>query len=185
MNPGPFPRVRGNYALNWGAVGFPVNSSLTFTPLPTARAPFGFVDAKMQLQDQPRRSRIKDFIDGTSKTMMMSEKIMHPSDMVQDQRGDILNDDGTALYMTINTPNTSAVDYMKLAQYCDVQPSLPCSTATAATGIYHSARSKHVGGLNTGFADGSVRFVRDSIPLKIWQAYGTMDGGESINDPGE
>jgi hypothetical protein len=30
--------------------------------------------------------------------------------------------------------------------------------------------------------DGSVRFVSDQIPLNIWKALGTMNGGEPVND---
>jgi hypothetical protein len=31
-------------------------------------------------------------------------------------------------------------------------------------------------------ADGSVRFVRDSIPLALYRAFSTKSGGESISD---
>jgi prepilin-type N-terminal cleavage/methylation domain-containing protein/prepilin-type processing-associated H-X9-DG protein len=40
--------------------------------------------------------------------------------------------------------------------------------------------SGHGGGANIGFADGSVRFVRDSISLKTLQALSTRAGGEVI-----
>ncbi|MBX9579831.1 MAG: DUF1559 domain-containing protein [Gemmataceae bacterium] len=38
--------------------------------------------------------------------------------------------------------------------------------------------SSHTGGVNVGFGDGSVRFVRDSIDLASWRAMGTVSGGE-------
>lgn len=62
--------------------------------------------------------------------------------------------------------------------------------------IYHGASSMHPGGLNALFADGSVRFIRDSInsaqrlPSEnrfqfkadgVWQALGTRNGGEVIS----
>jgi hypothetical protein len=34
--------------------------------------------------------------------------------------------------------------------------------------------------VNVLLADGSTRFVRDSITLATWQALGTMDGGEVV-----
>jgi len=36
--------------------------------------------------------------------------------------------------------------------------------------------------VNTLFGDGSIRFVRDSIDLTTWRAWGTMNGGEAINN---
>lgn len=45
-----------------------------------------------------------------------------------------------------------------------------------------SARSLHVGGVHTLLADGAVRFVGDSIDLRVWQALGTIAGGEIVND---
>ncbi len=44
------------------------------------------------------------------------------------------------------------------------------------------ASSYHTGGVNVGFADGSIRFVRNSVSFAAWQAYGTSSGGEVIND---
>jgi hypothetical protein len=36
----------------------------------------------------------------------------------------------------------------------------------------------HAGGLHALLGDGSVSFVSNSIKLEIWQAYGTIAGGE-------
>lgn len=45
-----------------------------------------------------------------------------------------------------------------------------------------AARSNHTGGVNTLYADGSVRFVRDAIPQATWWALATRNGGEVVND---
>ena len=45
-----------------------------------------------------------------------------------------------------------------------------------------SARSNHPGGVNVSMADGSVRFVKNSISRQVWQAIGTKAGGETISD---
>ena len=38
--------------------------------------------------------------------------------------------------------------------------------------------SRHTGGVNVVFGDGSVRFVRDNIDIPTWRAMGSRDGGE-------
>ena len=48
-------------------------------------------------------------------------------------------------------------------------------------GAYVGARSKHTGGVNVAMADGSVRFVADSIDLTTWRAMGTRSNGEVVN----
>jgi len=41
-----------------------------------------------------------------------------------------------------------------------------------------SASSYHTAGANAVMADGSVRFFRDSLDLKVWKSFGTRNGGE-------
>jgi prepilin-type N-terminal cleavage/methylation domain-containing protein/prepilin-type processing-associated H-X9-DG protein len=51
---------------------------------------------------------------------------------------------------------------------------------TGVTQSHLSAGSYHTGGANVGMADGSVRFVRDSIDFAQWQAAGTRSNGETV-----
>lgn len=44
-----------------------------------------------------------------------------------------------------------------------------------------ASRSYHPGGVNTVFADGSVRFIKDSVNLATWRALGSKAGGEVIS----
>ena len=44
-----------------------------------------------------------------------------------------------------------------------------------------AARSKHSGGVNALMADGSSRFVKDSIALPTWRALASLGGGEVIS----
>jgi prepilin-type processing-associated H-X9-DG protein len=56
-----------------------------------------------------------------------------------------------------------------------------CGNA-AFTSMHISASSYHPGGANICLADGSVRFVKDTIDLVAWRAVGSRAGGE-VNDP--
>lgn len=49
------------------------------------------------------------------------------------------------------------------------------------TFMVNTASSSHPGGVNTVFADGSVRFIKDSVNPATWRALGTMAGGEVIS----
>jgi prepilin-type N-terminal cleavage/methylation domain-containing protein/prepilin-type processing-associated H-X9-DG protein len=172
--------IRGNYVINWGPYAYQPPPGPNFPP--KASAPFGFLDFKSP--SQPRFSRPKDFIDGLSKTIVMSEYLMHPDDEAVDGRGDILNDVGDSLFMTLNTPNTSVPDE-EANTYCVPAPRMPCHSPapTSANGraVHNAARSNHPGGVNAGMADGSVVFVTDDIALLVWQAASTMDGEEPLD----
>jgi prepilin-type N-terminal cleavage/methylation domain-containing protein/prepilin-type processing-associated H-X9-DG protein len=53
-----------------------------------------------------------------------------------------------------------------------------CVNSTTRDQFHLAARSYHPGGVNVCFADGSVRFIRDTITPKTWKAIGTRSGGE-------
>jgi len=45
----------------------------------------------------------------------------------------------------------------------------------------HNPSSNHPGGANVAFADGSVRFIKNSVDLPTWWALGTRNGGEVVS----
>ena len=47
-----------------------------------------------------------------------------------------------------------------------------------------AASSYHPGGVNTLFADGSVRFVKNSVSAVTWRALGSIAGGEVVSADG-
>jgi prepilin-type processing-associated H-X9-DG protein len=49
--------------------------------------------------------------------------------------------------------------------------------------MHISASSYHTGGVNIGMADGSVRFVSDSVDFATWQAMGTRAAGDILTAP--
>jgi prepilin-type processing-associated H-X9-DG protein len=54
--------------------------------------------------------------------------------------------------------------------------STPLSDVSAAV----TAASLHPGGVNVLFADGHVRFARESVAPAVWRALGTCSGGEVV-----
>jgi prepilin-type N-terminal cleavage/methylation domain-containing protein/prepilin-type processing-associated H-X9-DG protein len=71
------------------------------------------------------------------------------------------------LFNTVAPPNTSKWTY--------------CSNNSASTSTFSEADSYHNGGVNTLFADGSVRFLKNSINRATWWALGTKANGEVID----
>jgi prepilin-type N-terminal cleavage/methylation domain-containing protein/prepilin-type processing-associated H-X9-DG protein len=56
-----------------------------------------------------------------------------------------------------------------------------CGDVSSFISAHMAARSYHPGGVNVGFADGSVHFIKDSININTWRALGTRAGGEVIS----
>jgi prepilin-type N-terminal cleavage/methylation domain-containing protein/prepilin-type processing-associated H-X9-DG protein len=77
-------------------------------------------------------------------------------------------------YSHLNTPNKKACTYSNLtAGYtADVRYSV---------GTMIGASSNHPGGVNVGFLDGSVKFIKDSVSFATWGAIATKAGGEVIS----
>lgn len=50
---------------------------------------------------------------------------------------------------------------------------------TCGYGVF-GARSLHSSGVNLARCDGGVSYISNSIDLKVWRAYGTREGGETV-----
>ena len=79
-----------------------------------------------------------------------------------------------ALYNHYYTPNATNFDCVTSVT---VDPTMPPKTLYSAYG-WRAARSSHPGGVNVLFADGSIRFVTDSIDPVIWKAASTRAGSD-------
>lgn len=99
-------------------------------------------------------------------------------------------------FATCNTPTGGDFDYTGLQYWRasvpwtgfmthTMQPNSPQRDCVRGTGLnrgHMAARSYHPGGVNVLFADGSTRFVVDTITLQIWRNLGTRAGGEVIGN---
>jgi prepilin-type N-terminal cleavage/methylation domain-containing protein len=78
---------------------------------------------------------------------------------------------GLSLFNTVATPNAHQGDWT----HCR-DAMLPFMA------VYCNADSAHPGGVNALTADGTVRFLKDSLNPRVWWALGTRAGGEVVDD---
>ncbi|NOY42218.1 MAG: DUF1559 domain-containing protein [Planctomycetes bacterium] len=136
-----------------------------------------------------RGASFKHIQDGSSNTLLLSELIAGGGCTF---RATHSYDEGP-VFMQDYTPNDPTPD---LVRWCDPEdanqgPS-PCAPGGGTFGggilgnqldmVVHTSRSLHPGGVTVALADGSVRFVGDSISLLVWQALGTPAGEETLSD---
>ena len=187
--------------LNYGlCVGDSYN--LPFNPAqpdPTLRGLFGYLTY----------FKFRDIKDGLSNTIAISEIVVAPA---EDQLGRAVGTSTTnplacRAHLVSNAYTTGSLiaQYRCHGQrwqdgrpgYCAITTILPPNSATCSSqnnsGIY-SASSRHPGGVLAALADGSVRFVPETIDTGnlsagsvssgrsnygVWGAMGSKDGGES------
>jgi len=153
-------RCRGNYAVDWGYCDF------------TQTQPTGFMVGTFTANHQMRGEEITK---GLSRCMMMAEVLEAP-DETFDVRGDIFNDGpGSAEFMSFYTPN-SGIDSCTCSEPDPVIPA-PCVPGGP---VYMSSRSKHPGGVNVSFMDGSGHFIPDVIETNYWQSLSAKDLGVTV-----
>jgi len=127
-------------------------------------------------------ARMADITDGTSHTALVAELIVGQDPATI--RGVHSYDEGPAC-MFDYTPNDLIPD---LVRWCGPEDDpnqnpgaiAPCrfTSWSQQNMILHTSRSLHAGGVNVGLCDGSVRFVEETVSLRIWQALSTPRGGE-------
>ena len=156
--------------------------------------------------------KLKQVTDGTSKTAMFSEMmkgdgnrniITSPSDWFvkaaasgikgvnyAPQCADTLPATGTSQFHCAGR-NWVRGDYAT-SRYNHVMPPNGKScfrtaggTATQVNeaGGAHTASSRHPGGVNYACADGSTRFATNDTDVLVWQAIGSRNGNETLENP--
>lgn len=119
-----------------------------------------------------------DIKDGTTNTVMVTELLLSPDIGSHDIRGRYYNPaHGGVLFSTRVTPNTLVPDRFN---WCSSNPIPQAPCVYAGDNMFVSARSNHTGGVNIGLADGSVRFISNSIDAVLYKALGSRNGSEVI-----
>jgi prepilin-type N-terminal cleavage/methylation domain-containing protein/prepilin-type processing-associated H-X9-DG protein len=126
--------------------------------------------------------RMKDILDGSSHTALLSELILSPDVTDDDMRGRYYNScGGHALFTTLYPPNTPRSDYVNWLskQPVPMAPGFYCDQGRCIQdSAFISARSYHNGGANLAAADGSVHFVNDTIDPVVYRGFGSRAGSE-------
>jgi prepilin-type N-terminal cleavage/methylation domain-containing protein/prepilin-type processing-associated H-X9-DG protein len=148
--------------------------------------------------------KIAQITDGTSNTIMTSERLLGPfSNSVVDNLRDVfasytlapvtLNDAYTMCQTQINifdpapmgTASTQAPWIQGGPAWGMFKVVSPPNTRSCwflvVTRLTITPTSRHPGGVNVGFADGSVHFIKNTINLNAWWALGSINGGEVIS----
>ena len=187
-------RKKGSYAVTWG------NGNQNQSGIPTSGStwdgPDGLIVAyrgafRVNSKTTPTPYSMRDIVDGSSNTTMMSELKGTQSGTVNgktmnDVRGDIWTERrGAFQVMNYTVPNSTVPDQVNGTTECAYPLGLnpPClnSNGSATWGVFVAARSFHPGGVNVLFCDGSVKFIKGSISKDTWRALGTKDGGEIVS----
>ncbi len=164
---------RGNIGSNWG--GGPPGSALWWGTDPQwcnpdrnnsdpATSYDGCAAGNGVIFESNRPLRITDIRDGTSNTIMMGEALTGKDN--QNSWCHMDNAIATCAYPPNAKSPTTGLDYPPDQWY-----------------NRYAFTSYHTGGVQFALADGSVRFIADNVPLDVFRALGTRNGGEVVQAP--
>ncbi len=180
----PIRGTRGNYVVSWGNTQWAQQNSVSGTatlnlPVTYYRSAFGHTS-----------TRLAAVTDGTSSTVFTAETLQG---QINDVRGAVWT--LGAVFMSRFTPNGFRDFYGvvdppngggdRLGEgFCLNDPvgRMPCLTVPYPfLDIYSGSRSRHPGGVNAGFGDGSVHFIKETINPVAWIGLNTIQSGEVLS----
>lgn len=145
---------------------------------------------------------VGDILDGTSSTVLMSERCLGDgSNGISTRRTDTYqpgvypNDKFEALTMcratntadlTKQGKSNGGVSWLSAdhttTYYHHILPPNDLSCMYPPQRISTTANSRHVGGVHSLLCDGSVRFISENIDVGVWQALGSRKGSEVVSN---
>jgi len=185
-------RHKGNYVVSWGPTHYTQGLPNPFVatikpfngPLDTAVAQNSAFRPQKQSGLILNGRNFRDFIDGTSNSLMMAELLAAQSGGGRDDaRGDIWGAGKTSSqFEAYLPPNSTAPDQMTSTSVCVDKSVLTSNPPCGGNGDeFNGARSFHPGTVNALLADGSVKSMKNSISVTVWRALSTIDGNEVIS----
>jgi prepilin-type N-terminal cleavage/methylation domain-containing protein len=116
----------------------------------------------------PVAYKLKDCLDGTSKTLLLGETLP------------IYNTFMMYFASALNVASTNPPpNYHRIYTACPKAPTARVPPCYAFMGGY---MSEHPGGFNAALTDGSVRFITDLIDYRVYQYLGDKADGQTITD---
>jgi prepilin-type N-terminal cleavage/methylation domain-containing protein/prepilin-type processing-associated H-X9-DG protein len=157
----------------------------------------GRVDGVVVRADQPRIG-LAQISDGTSNTVMVAEKWLHPKRHNADGGDneamfnagwdeDVVRIGGGTFTYSYDPSGAPAVDgsmqrtIPRTPHFDNEAPQVVDSSGATVTIWNQQFGSSHVGGMNTVMCDGSVRVVKYSVDANAWAAACSRNGGEVLN----
>lgn len=148
---------------------------------------------------QNQGTSIRKIKDGVSKTAIVSE-ILAVNDEFDGRGLWSSGMQGAASFTTLTPPNAAvnssaahpnpAINFEIIFKDkvfgCNqragtTDPNLVCNQGTQDGDEWNAARSKHVGGVVLGMADGTVHFIVNDVDLETYQALGSRAGEETVD----
>ncbi len=150
-----------------------------------AEAPIGPKNHGVFILNRP--IRYEEIEDGTSNTIFVSEKLIEPGDLGwASGTSATLRNTGT-LPSRINMSRLPVSTLAGPADGTGVPVQAPAAGKGGASASEQSASfvggfsSRHPGGMNASFGDGSVRFVKSSINPRVYQLLANRADGELVS----
>lgn len=167
-------RAPGNYAACIGSADFNQYWSFYMLPRPELDGAIVYTDSK------PGTTRIRDFVDGTTNTLLIGETAYNLPDYVFSATSppDCAGQSRYSFTYWSNpypgsTGNTTAYDF---------NPRDVAGDSIFDANWTRSFRSDHTGGVQFSLADGSVHFISENIDAGILDALATRAGGEVVGE---
>ena len=144
-------------------------------------------------------TKFSGITDGLSNTGLFSERIMADgSNAIVSPKSDVFFSPGAPLTLDDAVQQCNAINISDLSNQFPLFMGAPWVNGqhvfthvtgpnTRSCGFFIHLRaimpasSRHPGGVNLLLADGSVRFIKDTINVDVWRAVGTRAGGEVLS----